>query len=363
MARQNRKHRHEARYGRPDTLADILMEPQSAYGVPDWQMNDPGDPHARSVLSRNVTKIADVIRRTLPLVPRVRFDAVARWYYQGTDQTSWDWATEFPGCKPPWGSFWMETKRPDGFRDEHGLRAFSREFCERWGFCCDEVSRDDHWVEPATGPAIEWREGLQVLWDRYPTATTILRMGLAILDYQGAVVPHMLTFLVPLNLDGDVLGHPSTATSLPRELTGFDDQARERAARATRDLSQLCQTGLLALSLMNCRNVDLTAVEPDPAINRERKRGKLAPFLRYSTVTIRPTRRAGRPDQGETAEGRRQAWHRVRGHFRTYTPEAPLFGRQVGRFWIPQHTAGDIDEGAVITRYQVEGPAPREIPR
>lgn len=45
--------------------------------------------------------------------------------------------------------------------------------------------------------------------------------------------------------------------------------------------------------------------------------------------------------------------HIVRGHFSTYTEKAPLFGRQVGRFWVPAHVRGDISSGIITSEYMV----------
>ena len=47
----------------------------------------------------------------------------------------------------------------------------------------------------------------------------------------------------------------------------------------------------------------------------------------------------------------------VRGHFSTYTKAAPLFGRIVGRFWIPAHARGLADEGIITTDYRVASQA------
>jgi hypothetical protein len=45
--------------------------------------------------------------------------------------------------------------------------------------------------------------------------------------------------------------------------------------------------------------------------------------------------------------------HLCRGHFATYTDQAPLFGKYVGRFWIPPHARGDRARGIVIKDYEV----------
>lgn len=46
--------------------------------------------------------------------------------------------------------------------------------------------------------------------------------------------------------------------------------------------------------------------------------------------------------------------HIVRGHFRYYSPERPLFGRWTGMIWIPAHERGDSDIGRIKKDYKVE---------
>jgi hypothetical protein len=45
--------------------------------------------------------------------------------------------------------------------------------------------------------------------------------------------------------------------------------------------------------------------------------------------------------------------HIVRGHFSTYTEDAPLFGRITGTFWIPAHVRGTASEGLISSEYRV----------
>ena len=42
----------------------------------------------------------------------------------------------------------------------------------------------------------------------------------------------------------------------------------------------------------------------------------------------------------------------VRGHYQTYTAEAPLFGKHVGRWWWAPQTRGDADNGIVLKSYR-----------
>jgi len=65
------------------------------------------------------------------------------------------------------------------------------------------------------------------------------------------------------------------------------------------------------------------------------------------------------------SSGLRNAMHWCRGHFRTYTEDAPLFGKVTGTFWIDSHVRGDRTTGKVDKGYAIDAmqpiPAIKEI--
>jgi hypothetical protein len=102
--------------------------------------------------------------------------------------------------------------------------------------------------------------------------------------------------------------------------------------------------------------VTLDAVEPDPHVNRERRRHGLKPFVRYHTINIEPMKKVLRTEGQIESQGLKRALHICRGHFSTYSEERPLFGKVAGTFWIPAHVRGEAKEGLVISDYRVKGP-------
>jgi len=48
-------------------------------------------------------------------------------------------------------------------------------------------------------------------------------------------------------------------------------------------------------------------------------------------------------------------YHSVRAHYSTYTPDKPLFGKYVGRFYVPTHFRGEADNGVVTKDYKIVG--------
>ena len=121
--------------------------------------------------------------------------------------------------------------------------------------------------------------------------------------------------------------------------------------------STLClDTILYALQMLNCKNVKETEIEPSPKLSKRFRKKTGFPLSRYHILSIGKTYNA-KDEQKEThtegSEGHARAQHIARGHFRTYTPEKPLFGKVHGTFWIDAHVRGDKGEGIVKKDYSI----------
>lgn len=116
-----------------------------------------------------------------------------------------------------------------------------------------------------------------------------------------------------------------------------------------------------SLIFMNCKNVEVIKKEISLKLQKSRiKRGK-TPFIKFNTIIIDPMRKI---IEKETPVGRKElnrALHICRGHFATYLPDAPLFGRVTGTFWRPMHSRGNLMEGIVIKNYEIKSPPPKEV--
>jgi hypothetical protein len=130
----------------------------------------------------------------------------------------------------------------------------------------------------------------------------------------------------------------------------FDQRLAESAARAGRRLNFSENLAVAALAFMNCRNVKLHESETKPTKSRKR-RG--LPGIRFSTIVLPGSLGVG----GAGAQTGTTALHIVRGHFKTYTEEAPLFGKLTGTYWWGSHVAGNPENGVVVSDYRIEIPA------
>ncbi len=107
---------------------------------------------------------------------------------------------------------------------------------------------------------------------------------------------------------------------------------------------------LRCFTVANCRNVTTPEVQAPRGIRRARVRAGLPSFREH--VIQLPSQRG--VDGATTGTGQSTALHLVRGHFKHYGPERPLFGHVVGTYWWGQQVRGSAERGAVHKRYELE---------
>ena len=108
----------------------------------------------------------------------------------------------------------------------------------------------------------------------------------------------------------------------------------------------------LGLSFMHCKNIRQVEAKEDPG-ERFRRQYKVKKYT-YRTLVIGPMKEVLRREGRSETVGLQRALHICRGHFSTYSPEKPLFGRYPGTFWIPDHVRGTKENGEVHKNYEVK---------
>ncbi|KPL83054.1 hypothetical protein [Herpetosiphon geysericola] len=121
-----------------------------------------------------------------------------------------------------------------------------------------------------------------------------------------------------------------------------------------------CVYSLKAINAMHlsCPAEHLTPTD-DERRHYQRKAGAGSEPTEYYLLKVRPRAKGGFETIGHgQAEEPRRA-HVVRGHFKYYDPERPMFGQagKHGMIWIPDHTRGDAERGSIAKGYQVQPPA------
>jgi hypothetical protein len=137
---------------------------------------------------------------------------------------------------------------------------------------------------------------------------------------------------------------------LTRQLTGMPDprlglldrmaeeQLRVLDTETANDAAGVSNIVVTAFSLLNAKNIMREAAQATQS-RASRRRGDPPPYRHHIlTVAVPSVQRAASESQAVTEEHVPIHW--VRGHFKRYTSDKPLFGRFVGVYWWQPHLAG-----------------------
>lgn len=127
----------------------------------------------------------------------------------------------------------------------------------------------------------------------------------------------------------------------------FEDGGDEVPVEIAKNVS-IC--ALFALSLMHCRNVKQSAATHEP-LQRKRSSRK-RPTISYHVIDVPGYQNIAKSTGPATGTVR---LHTARGHFKTYTAEAPLMGKAVGTYYWGWHVRGTKANGEIVSSYRVAG--------
>lgn len=268
---------------------------------------------------------------------KVRADSAADMYWQ-TPKEVWRRDSDFPPVRMPFPAIWMEWDQPDQWLTD-GNRVIHRQDTEigtHRAVLLREVESSERKIRVAPTGLIQGAQPFTVPIPRetarsFTMSCHMLREGKACL-FPFAGVVHV-----------DEMGNQLREAAWVGPVT--DDRSR-----ATVDLlhTQFGKLAILAVGLMNCKNVQLSEHESEvPIGRRQRRRNK---GVTYRTIDI-PGHTTG---IGGTSTGdQSMPMHRVRGHFKTFAPEAPLLGQHVGTYWWGWQVRGHKKNGSVVSDYKL----------
>lgn len=252
-------------------------------------------------------------------------DNVARWFWEN-EKEDWHYDADFGALRLPFDILWIEWQVPDRvFVDGQGRDAVTK----RCGVLLEECTSPELLEDcpfPGATRAIAiaafdvLHPSNEILW--YPN------WGLIFTDDNGKYVG-----CSPVTL-------PESRSPIPPD-----------------EIWLVAKPALLAVSLMNCKNVSVEKLKPPPRRTSGRSKTlQRDAVLSYHTIVL-PERRSKTVQGISDVVGEVRPMHQVRGHFATYTSEAPLFGKHVGTYWKPWHTRGDLAVGEIRSAYEVEANA------
>ena len=292
---------------------------------------------------------------------------VADYFYEGQDNDRWEFEKDFPNCALPWPCVWMEWRYPSRILRngriqsvyDLGMTSENMGDFATLAQMLDGNEKEDilrMCLERAnsTNPGVTLTEEKDrfrwvIIAQHYFCSRTIQtpcanRIGSEVwgIDKEGRLNR------IFKKLNGEYFSYAESSMTLK------EDASKEMAKGLMQSMSILFGVFCLAISFCHCKKgVNLRKEQVDaPLIKKRQLTGKI-PVSKFYTLEIEGMkeeleniRRAGYSVQ--------KALHLCRGHFRTYSESAPLFGRQTGTFWIPMHARGNASRGQIVKDYEVK---------
>lgn len=335
-------------------------------------------------------KLADWVLNT-PSIAIVDITDAANWYWAESDQDYWDIHDDLYRLTAPSGSCWLEYKCPSRIKVHGGIIPWSFPI-QRFGafVTCLEIPKNERpqavfsdylnttFCMLATGKGGDWESLYMQNFN-----TTKHREVLAQMRESMATPPaFVLSLQVFVQISNWIHQDTLWAAYLDEEGRAYSSSVRGAITAISPPLARASILGILddetyrkigvsssvvpfcfALSLMNCRNVTQVDKASDLTRNERRRlvRQNISPVL-YKWLTIKQLQRQTERDGSLSSSGPRKRLHQVRSHWAVYSPDAPLFGKYPGAFFIPQHVRGSAEIGTVVKGYnllkskQVAGP-------
>lgn len=271
-----------------------------------------------------VEKVSPILSALPKAVPIVA-DDVIEYYYAISDKEDWKFE-EFPCIAPPFPVMWIEALHPSRILSTalDGPQDWESHTPHRWG----ALIVTHHWDKEI---CLECFLMEQYEKDKRAQLDAYIRLEL---DENGQAQP-----------DGRVIGETFLPIDIPKD-------------ELFNAILELLKPLMFAVSFMHCKNVPVEIVEPPPQlVKAAKRRGHKRPPVTYRVINIEPFRQHARRMQSgkPLTEGeKKRALHLMRGHFKTFTPDRPLLGKHVGRFWWNPHMRGSAAYGEVRKTYKIK---------
>lgn len=257
---------------------------------------------------------------------------VADYLYLGTPQEEWDLFADFPGAIPPFSETWLEWRLPTTTNSNGRIvpltpsQVFDKQGCF--------MAIEDLDADTLKANAIMC----------HAARNGVLFIGavccFCIRKRDGAPISANNASMIDV-----AMGH--TTAEVGYAIPGVNDRFR-REARSDPSIGEylheecsMLYPAMLALSLMNCRNVKVRDVANTRQLIRQADREGKPISRSYKVIEIQPFIQQAAAETGDHGYSR-EAAKIIRGHFKDYTQGEGLFGRLKGRFWWAQQLHGKV---------------------
>lgn len=270
-----------------------------------------------------------------PLPPQVKLieaqQATDKYWLDENDV--WELKKDFGSFAPPYPYMWVESTAHVPTGEPVNGKIANETWDTRMGFKMECLSADEFmatrkWAHRRGMKPFKWAHTFQVFTDNIIYSKEGRRCvpaaGHLTVDENGAMVEYWATI------------EKDFAPTADRKMLNTAVWGNGKAA-------------LYAISLMNCRNVELVAGKTVERGGKKSRR-KRAPSVEYHTIKL-PAPKTSGGGSGQLTGATKL--HTARGHFKTYTEDAPLMGRHVGTYYWGWQVRGNRKNGEIISSYQV----------
>lgn len=257
---------------------------------------------------------------------------VAEYFYNGTVQEKWHLFRDFPRPMPPFRTMWAEWSMPSTMITKGQILKHMdlplREYFHKVGCLFRTMPVEESEVDwSATEPAFKSLVSVIVFFQN-PNKIPVVCAGMMFgMDDHWNPVPSAINKGMRFNV-------PGLKGSLQAKCNDIET-VRDACGIA----HQIFYPAMLALSLLNCRNITTKEIRtPEALVRSHRRKGRdITPS--HLVIEIQPMIQKIKGSTGASGY-HRDAAPIVRGHFKDFSRGAGLFGKYKGMYWWDQRVTG-----------------------
>ena len=160
-------------------------------------------------------------------------------------------------------------------------------------------------------------------------------------------------YVLPIAPDGSLVSDDQSVMFLKTQNNILFEYAREA-------FGYYLKVFLHTISLLHCKNIQTEDMSISRQQRRQYEQKTGLPINIVKTLVLKPMGTHGGGDSGLVRSPGLLRYHLMRGHFKEYSEDAPLFGKYTGRYWWGSAMRGNPNRGRVEKEYQVKPPQESE---
>lgn len=290
---------------------------------------------------------------------------IVRYFYEDCAKESWYFGEDIPNVAPPWEWAFFEARAPNKIQLEKGFINWPSDMPKAWGALVNaqdvKQAWGEEWEEKSSELVAQWLDTLEDAPNspiinksiETPPPRWVIQ-SFMFLEWQKNRPwgPMQREFLFVCEDGQPVRIGGGTALNFSLPYT----QNEKYAMFIGREIPKMMLAFYLTMAFAQCKNVARVKTFPPHKASQKHKRRFGKPLVKYYTLQIDPFAATQSNHANGSVNGGNRSLHITRGHFATYSPGKPLFGKYVGTFWKPQHVRGSKGHGEIVKDYTVKAP-------